>query len=214
MGYRKIVSELFAEGKATSMLLWMRVRSNFISHEDRISSLEVNGGVILTGFIFEYVGASAPSGYLICDGSTKSQVSFPTLYAILGSTYGPDAGGNFTLPDFRGTTALGIGTGTALTPRSIGDSGGAVDVVLDEDTLAVHSHTFTESAHTHSDVVTGFLTSGPGGVYLHNFATGANTTPTDSTDVSMTGAALDPTGDSDPHNNLQPGLVLNYIIKT
>ena len=87
------------------------------------------------GVIVAYGAASAPSGWLLCDGATPAQATYPALYAAIGNTFGSDAGGNFTLPDLRGRFALGksvSGTGSVL-----GGTGGLID------------HTHTGPSHTH-----------------------------------------------------------------
>jgi microcystin-dependent protein len=85
---------------------------------------------------------SPGSGWLACDGSTVSQTTYAALYALLGATFGPAAGGTFTLPDFRGRVQVGAGTGPGLTARSPGDGGGAETVLLTaaESGVPAHSH--------------------------------------------------------------------------
>lgn len=88
------------------------------------------------GVIVAYGAASAPSGWLLCDGSAVSQATYAALYAAIGTDFGVDTGGNFTLPDYRGRFALGkSASGTGST---IGETGGALD------------HTHTGPSHTHA----------------------------------------------------------------
>jgi microcystin-dependent protein len=88
------------------------------------------------GVIVAYGAATAPTGWLLCDGSAVSQATYAALYAAIGTDFGPDTGGNFTLPDYRGRFALGkSATGTGST---VGETGGALD------------HTHTGPSHTHA----------------------------------------------------------------
>ena len=60
------------------------------------------------GSIFPFAGTGVPLGYLLCDGALVSRVEYPTLYQVIGTTYGASAGGEyFRLPDLRGRFPLG-----------------------------------------------------------------------------------------------------------
>lgn len=95
------------------------------------------------GSVVPFAGSSAPSGWLLCDGTSYLVATYPNLAAALNDEYGGDGGTNFNVPDMRGVFAFGkpdTGTGSAL-----GDTGGALD---HDHTQATHTHTST--AHTHS----------------------------------------------------------------
>jgi hypothetical protein len=77
-----------------------------------------------TGVVQMCAGATAPTGWLLCDGSAVSQTEYANLFSVIGVTYGDPGGGNFNLPDFRGRTPIGVGTGVGLTARALADSGG------------------------------------------------------------------------------------------
>jgi hypothetical protein len=87
------------------------------------------------GVTLPYGGSSAPSGYLLCDGSAISRTTYAALFAILSTTYGVgDGSTTFNLPDLRQRFPMGkaaSGTGSTL-----GGTGGAID----------HSHTVTPAA--------------------------------------------------------------------
>jgi microcystin-dependent protein len=76
------------------------------------------------GTVQMFAGATAPTGWLLCDGSAVSQTDYADLFSVIGVTYGNPGGGNFNLPDFRGRTPIGVGTGVGLTARALADSGG------------------------------------------------------------------------------------------
>lgn len=111
--------------------------------------------VISSGTIQMFAGATAPNGWLICDGSAISRKSYSDLFKVIGTTYGSgNSNDTFTLPDMRGRIPICAGAGTALTARTLGATVGAETVTLAETNLASHTHTATvgtQSAnHTHT----------------------------------------------------------------
>jgi microcystin-dependent protein len=99
------------------------------------------------GAILEYGGATAPSGYLLCDGSAVSRVVYDRLFAAIGTAYGAPNATSFNLPDFRGRFARGRDAGTGRDPdaasRTESNPGGlAGDNVgsLQVDQLRLHTH--------------------------------------------------------------------------
>jgi microcystin-dependent protein len=88
------------------------------------------------GTILDYAAATAPSGYLVCDGSAVSRTTYAALFAVIGTTWGAGNGSTtFNVPDFRGRTSIGAGTGTGgnATAHALGSKGG-------DEALASHSH--------------------------------------------------------------------------
>jgi microcystin-dependent protein len=138
------------------------------------------------GVIFAYGGATAPTHFLLCDGSVVSQTTYADLYAVIGTVYdtGGEGGGNFRLPDFRGRFPLG--KATSGTGSTLGESGGTID----------HTHTFSD----------GFTTGGPSATGLREI--GSSAVVAISTH-SHSGSVSGTTGTSNP-----PYLVVNFIIKT
>ena len=115
----------------------------------------IQPAVIPAGIIQMFAGATAPNGWLVCDGSNVSRRIYSNLFAVIGTTYGVgNSVDTFTLPDLRGRTPIGVGTGTGLTARTLASTTGAETVTLSEANLASHTHTATvgtQSAnHTHS----------------------------------------------------------------
>ncbi len=148
------------------------------------------------GTIIAYGGNATPSGWLACDGSAVSRTTYAALYTAIGVIWGTgDGSTTFTLPDLRGRTAVGRGTGTGLTNRILGTTGGA------------ETHTLTTSeipAHTHSTNIDAGATMGaPAGGSSYQ-CRGTPGTP----------IATGSTGGGSAHNNMQPWLAVNYLIKT
>jgi microcystin-dependent protein len=193
-----------------------------------------------SGSVISYAGASAPTGWLLCSGQTVSRTTYSSLFAAIGTTYGAgDGSTTFTLPDLRGRVIAGLdnmggATASRLTATTItggadavGEVGGSQTHTLTTAQIPSHLHansatfsgtagtTGTEQNYTGSGVVSfrsgslGFvsgggdlITSAGGFTHRHSF-TPAGT-------VSMTNAH---TGGGNAHNNVQPTMVLNYIIK-
>lgn len=141
---------------------------------------------------------SIPSGWLICDGAEVSRTTYATLYSAIGDTYGSGNGSTtFNVPDLRGRVPAGIdsmgqGSANTITATEADSLGGE---------YGTETHTLTVDempAHTH-DQATSTEGSSGGGTYL---APGAGATPTESA------------GGDQPHNNVQPTLFLNFIIRT
>lgn len=194
------------------------------------NQLYVNGHNLLpSGTVVSFISTTAPAGWLVCDGSSYLRSSYPTLSSILGSTFGGDET-HFTVPDLRGRTVIGSGTGTSLSARSIAEKGGKESHTLTVDELPAHTHTGTTStdgSHTHSHNATG-ENDGKGLVQDTNTNT-ANSTDTSYSEFNLyqlpqaltidsAGShshtfTSDSTGSGNSHNLMQPYLVLNYIIK-
>lgn len=101
------------------------------------------------GVMMAYGGATAPTGWLSCDGSQVSRTTYAALFGVIGTAYGSGNGSTtFHLPDFRGRTMVGAGSGPSLTSRSVGDKFG-------EEALPAHIHTTPNHSHTASSNTAG-----------------------------------------------------------
>lgn len=138
--------------------------------------------------------ASAPTGWLICDGTAVSRSTYAALFAVIGTTYGTGNGSTtFNLPNLQGRVPVGKNSGTFST---LGSTGGA----------ETHTLTYTEMpAHTHS-YQDGYPSASAG---WYAQSGGAYNIRTNTDTGKTTGSA----GSGGAHNNLQPYIVLNYIIK-
>ena len=138
-----------------------------------------------------------PKGWAFCNGQLLPINQNQALFAILGTTYGGNGVNTFALPNLQGKVPLHEGTGFAL-----GQVGGSPSVTLLSTQIA-HSHGVAAAATANASVAAGNF---PG---LSPSASGVYGTPPD---ASMNGVVISPTGGSQPHNNLQPYLVINYVI--
>lgn len=152
-----------------------------------------------TGEIKMWPTTSAPSGFLLCNGAAVSRTIYADLFAVIGTTFGSgDGSTTFTLPDLKNKFAVGAGDLYALAA-----TGGSKDAVV-----VSHSHTATDSGHTHtySNAVTGggFL----GGTSSYSI-TGTGTTASGTANITVASS-----GESGTNKNLPPYLALYFIIKT
>lgn len=165
------------------------------------------GQIQLFGFNF------APRGWAFCHGQILSIAQNTALFSLLGTTYGGNGQTTFALPDLRGRVAIGQGHGPGLSPYDIGQMAGAENVTLITTQMPAHTHTLKVSNTTGTTDVAS-------GNYLANAAVTiarGNTVPTNlnySTDgnASLNQAAVSPQGGSQPHENIQPYLAMNYCI--
>jgi microcystin-dependent protein len=101
-----------------------------------------------TGAVLDFAGSTAPTGFLLCDGSAVSRSTQAALFAVIGTTYGAgDGSTTFNLPDLRSRLSVGVGTGGGLTARTLGDIGGEETHKLALAELAAHNHTDTGHVH-------------------------------------------------------------------
>lgn len=184
-----------------------------------------------TGTVVAFAGSSAPAGWLLCDGNnTISRTTYAGLFAVIGTVYGSGNGSTtFGVPDMRGRTGVGAGTGVGLTNRSLGSSFGTETHTLSSGEMPSHNHngsTGTMSANaTHAhDLYSGgnrlgimyYGFNAIGGGYAGSlfgnqpyYSYGITTTANIDHSHSISSA-----GGGASHNNVQPSLALNYIIKT
>jgi microcystin-dependent protein len=160
-------------------------------------------GLVPTGSVHQFAGATAPAGYLLCDGSSYAQSAYAALFAVIGTTYGGTAP-NFLVPDFRGKMALGVSGSYAR-----GSSGGNASITLTTNELPAHSHGITDPGHSHTydtKAVTSSYTIA-GSTYWKDDASATTSTAT-------TGITINSAGSGNAFNSLNPYVAVNYIIKT
>jgi microcystin-dependent protein len=162
---------------------------------------KVNGTnlqTVPTGTVSAFAGSAAPTGYALCDGSAVNRTTQAALFGVIGTTYGiGDGSTTFNLPDLRGRVVAGFGESLlGATADTLGEDNGLI--------ADTKEHTLTEAqmpSHTHSSGLS--FASGtiqyPGVIGGGNKLVSSNTTAT---------------GGDESHNNVQPTIILNYIIKT
>jgi microcystin-dependent protein len=168
----------------------------------------LNSYVNPTGAVLPYAGTSAPSGYLLCDGTSVGTADYPDLFSVVQYNYG-GSGTAFNVPDLSTRMPIGVGNG-----RTEGDAGGTENVTLDVTQIPSHSHSATDSGHTHTYPTSAGADSLSGGdTGAYDVSTyGANGTLT--TNSGNANVTIGNTGGGSAHTNMPPYLVMNYIIKT
>lgn len=131
-----LTGDVTSVGNATS------IASNAIVLGDLATALQAF--LVPTATITPYAGSSAPTGWLLCDGSAVSQTTYAALYAIITSTYDVTApgAGNFRVPDLRGNVPVGVKSTQTSNPdiRSLGKTAGAYTYTITANDLPLHSH--------------------------------------------------------------------------
>jgi len=182
-----------------------------------------------SGVIWPYGGSSAPTGFLLCNGSAVSRATYADLFTAIGTTFGVgDGTTTFNIPNMNGRVPVGAGTYTdptlGSTTRTLGVAAGEASHVQSATELFAHVH--GGLAHTHfiagnvstANVTAISSTTAPArqrsaGDALDYSMSTDGTAPTvgltSSSSITETGNA----GASTPANVMQPYLVTNYIIK-
>jgi len=163
-----------------------------------------------TGIVVPWGSASIPSGFLLCDGQSVSTSTYAALFAVIAYTYG-GSGANFNVPDLTDRTIVGV---SAANSKSLAQAIGANTVTPTGNIGgSVASTTLTTNeipSHFHSGGTSGSMTYGGGPMNtvsgsMNTGSTGGGQGHSHNLSANFTGSA---------NSVLQPGLVLNYIIKT
>jgi microcystin-dependent protein len=140
----------------------------------------------------------APKGWALCNGQSLPINQNQALFSLLGTTYGGNGQTTFNLPNLRGQVPIHIGNG-----HTLGEAAGSTAVTINIQQLPTHLHVLQGSSNT------GSTQNGAGNV-LGVVAGRAYTDPAALTTLSP--SSVSSVGGSQPHNNMMPYLVLNFII--
>jgi microcystin-dependent protein len=154
------------------------------------------GEIRMVGFNF------APVNWAFCNGSLLPIAQNEALFSLLGTTYGGDGVNTFALPNLQGRIPFHQGN-NAGNNLILGQISGSETVTLQQNQMAIHTHTLmaSSSAGTQPSPTSGLWAQSG----LGEFSTEAPT-------KSMAPSTTLPTGGSQPHDNLPPFLVINFII--
>jgi microcystin-dependent protein len=148
----------------------------------------------------------APSGWAMCNGQLMAISQNTALFSLLGTTYGGDGRTTFALPNLQGRAIMHPGQGPGLSLHDLGETGGTETISLSTAQMPNHNHRLL-ATHT-----IGTTTSPANAAY----AVGANAKPlygpASGSPGTMYASTLLPIGNGVPHNNMQPYLVMNFII--
>lgn len=233
-----ITSAKVADGAITNVKVADNAITNAKLSTDAVTSDKIVDGTITmadlaaslqaylvpSGSVLATARASAPAGYLLCDGAAVSRTTYAALFAAIGTAFntGGEAGTDFRLPNFNGRSPMGVGTATGAggeTAHTLGQTMGEETHLNTAAQAATksHGHGITDPGHRHALVLRG--NQGAGGTWL-----GSGTllsqivavwpdidNPLTTTGVSVAASAnIDATARS---NVTHPVTVVNFIIK-
>lgn len=167
------------------------VNANFSYVDDAITA-----GIVPSGSVLDFAGASAPTGWFLCYGQAVSRTTYASLFSVIGTAFGTgDGSTTFNLPDLRGRVAAGIDNmggsdaGRLSSSNTIGTAVGAETVLLTKANMP------TQVAIATNGWSSGLMTFGGANTFLKGVSD-----------------AYEAAGNT-AHSNMQPTMVLNKIIK-
>jgi microcystin-dependent protein len=153
-----------------------------------------------------FAGSFAPTGWALCNGQLLPISQNTALFSLLGTFYGGDGKSTFALPNLEGSTPLGQGQGAGLSDRFLGESSGTDFITLLTSEMPIHNHFVTAYQDDLAAVVTPSPTVVIGG------AKGGAKPYRPNSNTNMAFNAFSIAGSSLPHNNMQPFLVVTFMI--
>lgn len=152
-----------------------------------------------------FAGNFAPRGWAFCNGQLLPVSQNTALFSLIGTTYGGDGRSTTALPNLQGRAPMHPGRGPGLTSRRLGQRGGTEMISLSEAQMPNHTHTL----QVQNDVANS--NDPQDRVWSRVFGAG-NLYAAPGSIASMADQSLPSTGGSQPHNNMQPYLAINFII--
>jgi microcystin-dependent protein len=148
-----------------------------------------------------FAGNFAPVGWAFCQGQTVLISENETLFNLIGTTYGGDGQNTFALPNLQSRVPVHVGPGFAL-----GQPGGSESVTLNVTQIPAHSHVPQCNSNAGNQ-------NGPGNnVWAQLSTTTIYTNVAPSAADALSSNAIKSAGGSQPHDNMVPYLVVNFII--
>lgn len=160
------------------------------------------------GEIRMFAGNFAPNGWMTCEGQTLAISENDVLFNLIGTTYGGDGQSTFNLPNLASRFPIHQGTGPGGTTYQMGEMAGTEQETLTVQQIPVHTHAVRCSSGGQNN------SSNPqDSVWnvsdLSQYDTNTNSPPAL---TPMNAGTISPAGGSQPHENVQPFLCINFII--
>lgn len=158
----------------------------------------------MLGEIRMFAGNFPPVGWAFCDGQPMAISENDSLFILLGTTYGGDGQETFNLPNLQSRIPIHAGTGPDGTTYQLGEMAGTEQETLTTQQIPNHTHAFLASsdAGTQNDPANNVIAASPS---IQMFIS-------DTPDGSLAANSVTPAGGSQPHENTQPFLCINFII--
>jgi microcystin-dependent protein len=153
------------------------------------------------GEIRMFAGNFPPVGWMFCDGQNLPISENETLFQLIGTTFGGDGQSTFDLPNLQSRIPIHIGNSHILA-----ETGGVEEVTLTTNQIPVHTHPLVASQDAGSQSIAGnqvLAAQSPVSIYRPNAVAPS---------AAMNASSVSATGGSQPHDNMQPFLCINFII--
>lgn len=170
-------------------------------------------GVI--GYTTLFAGNFAPKSWAFCAGQIINIASNTALFSILGTTYGGNGTTTFALPDLRGRSIVGVGTGPGLSSYNLGQVGGVENESINILQMPAHVHPVAVTAANPATEADADLATASGSVYardtngINPYASGSGAMNMGALQGALTMTSM---GNNAPFSLLRPLLAMNYII--
>jgi len=150
-----------------------------------------------------FAGNFAPVGWMFCEGQTLAIAENDALFTLIGTTYGGDGQETFNLPNLASRVPIHMGTGPDGTTYQVGEQSGTEQETLTVQQIPIHSHQWLASNANANTVepVGGVSAITQGDFYTSSFS-----------GINMAAQSITAAGGSQPHENVQPFLCINFII--
>jgi len=161
-------------------------------------------GQPFVGEIRMFAGNFNPNGWAFCNGQLLPISENEVLFQLIGTTYGGDGETTFAVPNLQSRLPMHAGQGTGLSLRTLGEAAGVETVTLTTNQIPLHTHPFVcSTAAGLQGSPVGFLPAASNTVSIYKVAVPVS---------AMAPQAISGTGGSQPHDNVQPFLCINFII--
>jgi microcystin-dependent protein len=159
------------------------------------------------GEIRLFAGNFAPNGWMFCEGQSLPISENETLFQLIGTTYGGDGQETFNLPNLASRVPIHMGTSPSGVTYQLGELAGTEQETLTVQQMPTHNHgvlaTNTGQTNSPSNAVFATMTSSQAGAFAYNPGP-AN--------IPLVASTIQTAGGSQPHENTQPFLCINFII--
>lgn len=153
-----------------------------------------------------FAGNFPPNGWMFCEGQSLPISENDALFTLIGTTYGGDGQETFNLPNLASRVPIHMGTGPDGTTYQMGEMAGTEQETLTVQQIPNHTHPLLATSNTATDSLV------TGNVVAQSKTAGIFPYYEDVPSVNLAATSITPVGGSQPHENCQPFLCINYII--